>query len=269
MSRLRAKSPLSCSVTRVRPFKTSGRAAPKPASAPLTLPFLPPSPCFWHQVCGDRERLSSHEREKRSQAKQGADASSCFSPRRWCLFNCELTSCLQEVLELAFSVLYDPDETLNFVAPNKYEVSSVRLRSPAWSSDAGTLLWWRTSCVRVVLSSTASGRTGCARCWAERWGATWRAATWIRSSAWRWSSASSIWRTSPSQKPRRRFPKSLARTTSPTTTAEVCVQVCVMQVCVWMTISFGGFFSTFFFNFSPIFVLDETANVCSYWGCQN
>lgn len=30
---------------------------------------------------------------------------------------------LQEVLELAFSVLYDPDETLNFVAPNKYEVS--------------------------------------------------------------------------------------------------------------------------------------------------
>uniref|UniRef100_A0A7N6FET4 ELMO domain-containing protein n=1 Tax=Anabas testudineus TaxID=64144 RepID=A0A7N6FET4_ANATE len=29
----------------------------------------------------------------------------------------------KEVLELAFSVLYDPDETLNFVAPNKYEVS--------------------------------------------------------------------------------------------------------------------------------------------------
>uniref|UniRef100_A0A8C6M413 Engulfment and cell motility 2 n=1 Tax=Nothobranchius furzeri TaxID=105023 RepID=A0A8C6M413_NOTFU len=27
----------------------------------------------------------------------------------------------KEVLELAFSVLYDPDETLNFVAPNKYE----------------------------------------------------------------------------------------------------------------------------------------------------
>jgi len=31
--------------------------------------------------------------------------------------------CLQEVLELAFSILYDPDEALNFVAPNKYEVS--------------------------------------------------------------------------------------------------------------------------------------------------
>lgn len=29
---------------------------------------------------------------------------------------------LQEVLELAFSILYDPDETLNFIAPNKYEV---------------------------------------------------------------------------------------------------------------------------------------------------
>uniref|UniRef100_A0A3B3Y7Y2 ELMO domain-containing protein n=1 Tax=Poecilia mexicana TaxID=48701 RepID=A0A3B3Y7Y2_9TELE len=27
----------------------------------------------------------------------------------------------KEVLELAFSILYDPDETLNFVAPNKYE----------------------------------------------------------------------------------------------------------------------------------------------------
>ncbi|XP_042589435.1 engulfment and cell motility protein 2 isoform X3 [Cyprinus carpio] len=28
----------------------------------------------------------------------------------------------KEVLELAFSVLYDPDEVLNFVAPNKYEI---------------------------------------------------------------------------------------------------------------------------------------------------
>lgn len=33
------------------------------------------------------------------------------------------TFVLQEVLELAFSILYDPDETLNFIAPNKYEVS--------------------------------------------------------------------------------------------------------------------------------------------------
>ena len=31
------------------------------------------------------------------------------------------------MLELAFSILYDPDETLNFIAPNKYEVSSVTL----------------------------------------------------------------------------------------------------------------------------------------------
>lgn len=37
----------------------------------------------------------------------------------------------QEVLELAFSVLYDPDETLNFVAPNKYEVSSATVRLKA------------------------------------------------------------------------------------------------------------------------------------------
>lgn len=33
-------------------------------------------------------------------------------------------SSIQEVLELAFSILYDPDETLNFIAPNKYEVRS-------------------------------------------------------------------------------------------------------------------------------------------------
>lgn len=33
--------------------------------------------------------------------------------------------CIQEVLELAFSILYDPDETLNFIAPNKYEVRNI------------------------------------------------------------------------------------------------------------------------------------------------
>lgn len=32
---------------------------------------------------------------------------------------------IQEVLELAFSILYDPDETLNFIAPNKYEVRNI------------------------------------------------------------------------------------------------------------------------------------------------
>lgn len=53
-------------------------------------------------------------------------------PRSWCaepwqaspLFQLTETFLLQEVLELAFSILYDPDETLNFIAPNKYEVSS-------------------------------------------------------------------------------------------------------------------------------------------------
>lgn len=50
---------------------------------------------------------------------------------------------LQEVLELAFSILYDPDETLNFIAPNKYEVSSVALpctapcQGPCGSSAGG------------------------------------------------------------------------------------------------------------------------------------
>lgn len=36
------------------------------------------------------------------------------------------------MLELAFSILYDPDETLNFIAPNKYEVSSVE---PLWTAE--------------------------------------------------------------------------------------------------------------------------------------
>ncbi|RMB95686.1 hypothetical protein DUI87_27798 [Hirundo rustica rustica] len=34
---------------------------------------------------------------------------------------CRLALNHKEVLELAFSILYDPDETLNFIAPNKYE----------------------------------------------------------------------------------------------------------------------------------------------------
>lgn len=36
-------------------------------------------------------------------------------------------SSLQEVLELAFSVLYESDEYLNFIAPDKHEVSQHRL----------------------------------------------------------------------------------------------------------------------------------------------
>lgn len=35
---------------------------------------------------------------------------------------------IQEVLELAFSILYDPDETLNFIAPNKYEVRNISVK---------------------------------------------------------------------------------------------------------------------------------------------
>lgn len=59
-------------------------------------------------------------------------------PRSWCTEPRPLPCAtelkpfvFQEVLELAFSILYDPDETLNFIAPNKYEVSSVD--SPALS----------------------------------------------------------------------------------------------------------------------------------------
>jgi len=37
----------------------------------------------------------------------------------------EIFLSIQEVLELAFSILYDPDETLNFIAPNKYEVRNI------------------------------------------------------------------------------------------------------------------------------------------------
>lgn len=32
------------------------------------------------------------------------------------------------MLELAFSILYDPDETLNFIAPNKYEVRNIAVK---------------------------------------------------------------------------------------------------------------------------------------------
>lgn len=56
------------------------------------------------------------------------------------------TFLLQEVLELAFSILYDPDETLNFIAPNKYEVRAAALwrclaqpspRVPQWEAGSG------------------------------------------------------------------------------------------------------------------------------------
>lgn len=205
----------------------------------MTVRFLFPSSCFRYQVCGDWERLSSYERKKCSKTKQGDDPTSRFPTLVFVLLFFSSVSetrlcylcCLQEVLELAFSVLYDPDETLNFVAPNKYEVSSWRL----WAALPSTRRSWGgfDACCSgfVFLSSTASGQTGCARCWAERWAATWHAATWTHSSAWRWSSASSTWRTSPSQKPRRQFLKSLALTTSPTTTAEVCVcaRVCLNE----------------------------------------
>jgi len=36
---------------------------------------------------------------------------------------CQFSFLLQEVLELAFSVLYESDEYLNFIAPDKHEVS--------------------------------------------------------------------------------------------------------------------------------------------------
>lgn len=38
---------------------------------------------------------------------------------------------------MAFSILYDPDETLNFIAPNKYEVSSVAL---PWTAEPSLIL---------------------------------------------------------------------------------------------------------------------------------
>lgn len=58
------------------------------------------------------------------------------------------TFLLQEVLELAFSILYDPDETLNFIAPNKYEVSGVTLPCTAQPS------------LRVFSQRAEAGTTG-------------------------------------------------------------------------------------------------------------
>lgn len=83
------------------------------------------SPCLRHQVCVNRKGLPSYEREKCSETKQGAFLSflSCLLLTAAAVVVAEFVRFFQEVLELAFSVLYDPDETLNFVAPNKYEVS--------------------------------------------------------------------------------------------------------------------------------------------------
>lgn len=74
----------------------------------------------------------------------GDDAKSGLWPRSWFfraqarpLLQLTETFLLQEVLELAFSILYDPDETLNFIAPNKYEVSRVALPQSAEPSLGG------------------------------------------------------------------------------------------------------------------------------------
>lgn len=46
----------------------------------------------------------------------------CFS---WCVNICSFFL-FQEVLELAFSILYDSSGQLNFIAPDKHEVSQVK-----------------------------------------------------------------------------------------------------------------------------------------------
>ncbi|XP_077060635.1 engulfment and cell motility protein 2 isoform X3 [Siphateles boraxobius] len=45
----------------------------------------------------------------------------------------------KEVLELAFSILYDPDEALNFVAPNKYEINDMCFCGAVLHLDRWTL----------------------------------------------------------------------------------------------------------------------------------
>ena len=116
--------------------------------------WIPHSPRIRYQVRGNWERLPSYEREKCSQTKQGSIIVSFFllviRVVLSIFFFFTVTQCgykalsdSQEVLELAFSVLYDPDETLNFVAPNKYEVSSATLRlKAALHRVVGIFLVW-------------------------------------------------------------------------------------------------------------------------------
>ncbi|MGH0165485.1 UNVERIFIED_CONTAM: hypothetical protein FKN15_064401 [Acipenser sinensis] len=54
-------------------------------------------------------------------ASQAATWGRAASPLLFTFLNPAAAHCLTEVMELAFSVLHDPDEALNFVAPNKYE----------------------------------------------------------------------------------------------------------------------------------------------------
>lgn len=129
-----------------------------------------------------------------------------------------------------------------------------------------------SNCVCVCVS-IASGLMGCVRCWAERWAATWRAATLTLSSAWKWSSAFSTLRTSRFQKPRLLCRRSLAHITSPITTAEMCMCDCVYVfacTCVfdlrcrcahWTRLFFVLFFEHFrndFHSSAPFIVWAQT-----------
>lgn len=62
-----------------------------------------------------------------------------WPPLTWSLASLPIP---KEALELAFSILYDPDEALNFIAPNKYEVSQrERMGEPRAAQSPPALHW--------------------------------------------------------------------------------------------------------------------------------
>ncbi|KAM6353090.1 engulfment and cell motility protein 3 isoform 2-T2 [Alca torda] len=74
-----------------------------------------PSSCVGHEDAACGEGVSAHEGEKLREAEQGLER---VQLRRWL----PTVLSLQDVLELAFSIMYDMEEyCLNFIAPTRYE----------------------------------------------------------------------------------------------------------------------------------------------------
>lgn len=146
--------------------------------------------------------------------------------------NCVSPSSLQEVLDLAFSIMYDVEEySLNFIAPSRTDVSV-------------DLLWKHLSSVAITADfififlffsvSSVCGQMDSASSWVGRWAVRPCAASWKSSSLWRSSSASWTWRTSPSLTAPPWSPNLPATTTSATTSVRLSSrgQCAQMNECV-------------------------------------
>lgn len=115
-------------IRRLKHYKR--RVSPRRPSSSVMLYLFPKfswplcSSCGWHQRFADGQRLSSYER-KQGQTDQGKRCSSTaikvpISCRKHVCITCLF---LQEVLDLAFSITYDVEDSLNFIAPSRTDVS--------------------------------------------------------------------------------------------------------------------------------------------------